>query len=111
MHDRFNQRLGMTLADRFDDAGIARCESDAHSWFREIHYGQPDEERRRGDDLEIDHGFDPHASDLSERAGDGDYDDNRLEDKRSDDRFDQADAGVAQDIKRVSPVGTEATDA
>jgi len=77
MHERFNQRLRMTLADRFDDAGIARCESDAHSWFREIHYGQSDEERCRGYDLEIDQRFDAHASDLSQRAGTGDSDDNR----------------------------------
>ncbi len=76
MHDSFNQRLGMVLADCLDDLGIAWRESDARSWFREIHDGQPDEERGRRHDLEIDQRFDAHASDLSQCAGAGDSDDN-----------------------------------
>ena len=76
MHDSFNQRLGMALADRFDDAGIARCESDAHSWFREIHYGQSDEQCGGRYELEINQRLHAHPSDFSQSSGASDSNDN-----------------------------------
>ena len=76
MHERLDQRFRVALADCFDDVRVARRESHAHPRFREIHHSQTDEERCGGYDLEIDQRFDAHPSDLSQRAGAGDSDDN-----------------------------------
>jgi hypothetical protein len=76
MHEGFDQRFRVALTDRFDDTGIARRENYADPRLREVHHGQTDEERCGGYDLEIDQRFDAHPSDLSQRAGAGDSDDN-----------------------------------
>ena len=107
VHKRFDPGLGMRLSDRFDDVDVAGSERYADAWPGEIDDRQSNEKRRGGDDLEINQRFDSHASDFSKRAGAGDSDDNGRENQRRDDRLDQVDENVAQEINLVSPIGSQ----
>src|SRR5436309_1997449 len=107
MHDCFNERLRMTLADRFDYVGTRWRESHAYTGLCEIDDRQPDEERRSRYNLEINQRFDAHASDLSQCACAGDSHDDGREDKWGDDRFNEVDEDVAQKINLVSPFGAQ----
>ena len=65
MHNRFDQRLGMTLTDCFCHVGVAGHERHAYTRLCEIHDDQPDGERGGGDDLEVNDRFNTHAPDFS----------------------------------------------
>src|ERR1700674_5053711 len=100
----------MTLSGRFRGVGAAGGERHADSRLGEIYHGQADEERGRGDDLEIDESFRAHASYFFQRAAAGNPDDDGGEDERRDDRFDEVKEDVAQEVNGVPPVGPEIAD-
>src|SRR5260370_16382312 len=110
VHNRFDQRFGMALLDRLDDVDVAGRESYASSGLSEIHNRKSDEQRRGGDDLEINQRFDSHPSDLFQCAGTGDADHDGGDNQRRDDRLDQLDENVAQEITFVAPIGLQPSD-
>ena len=79
----------------------------AYSRLGEIDHRQPDDERGRGRDLEIDDRFQTHSPDLFQAAGAGDPDDDGRENQRRDDRLDQVEKNVAQKINRVPPIRSQ----
>ena len=72
--DRFDQGLRMRLLDRFDNGCVCCIESHPDARFGEIHDRQADEQRGRGDDLEIDQRLNSHAPDLLQGTGTRDSD-------------------------------------
>jgi hypothetical protein len=105
--DSLDQRLRMRLRDGLDDVGVRGGEGNADAGPGEVDDGQPDEERRGGDDLEVDERFRAHASDLFQRAAAGDPDDDGGENQRRDDGLDEVQEDVAQEVNGVPPIGPE----
>ena len=100
----------MALPDRLNDLGVRGDKSHANAGLREIDYRQPNEQRSRGGDLEIDECFHTHPPYFSQRACASDSDDDSREHQRCDDGFDQVDKDVAQKIDCVPPIGPEPPD-
>jgi hypothetical protein len=100
----FDERLRMSVLNGLDGGRVRRFESHSDARLGEINHGQSDEQRDCSDDLEIDQCLESHAPDFAQRAGTCDPYDDRRENKRRDDRFDQVNENVAQKIDRVAPI-------
>ena len=77
----------------------SRREIDPDPGAADIDYCQPDEECDRGHDLEVDERLYSHASHLLQIRVAGNPDDERREEKRSNDRFDHPEEDQAQDAQ------------
>ena len=69
-----------------------------------------DEERQRGDDLEVDERLHAHPPDLAEVGVAGDADDQRREEQRRDDGADQPQEDLAEEPERDGQVREEVAD-
>jgi hypothetical protein len=83
------ERLGAVGERRLVIRPMRAGQRNAHARLGEIHRAEADEERERGDDLEVDQRLHADAADLADVAGAGDADHQRGEDQRRDDRLDQ----------------------
>src|SRR2546423_5882534 len=110
VHDSLDESFRMTLLNGFDGVDVRGGESHARPGLGEIDYSQPNEQRCRGDDLEIDQRFDSHAPHFPKRACASDTNYNCREHERRDDGFDQVNEDVAQKINCVPPIGSEPAD-
>ena len=91
------ENLGKAGAGLGEAGGCAFLQLHADSRLDQIHGAQADEERDGGDDFEIENGFAADAAHGLHVARAGDAGDQRAEEQRRDDRFDQAQEDGAQD--------------
>ena len=110
MDDRFEQCLGMSLRDGVDDFVRPGHQRYANARLGEIDHRQSDDESGRGNDFEVDERLQTHSSDLFQAARAGDTDDDGRENERRDDRLDQVEENVAQEVDSVSPIGAPPAD-
>src|SRR5579862_7807010 len=83
-------------ADDGDGLGGVR----SHSCFRDIDGNEANDERDGGEDFEVDERLEAETSDGAEFSVAGDAGDERAENERSDDDFDEPEKNVAEDLGR-----------
>src|SRR6266404_4288989 len=79
----------------------------AVTWPGEIYNPQADEKRDRSNDLKIEQRLQAHAPDFFQIPTAGYSHDQRREDQRRNDRFNQVEKNVAKKIDAIAPVGAD----
>ena len=80
-----------------DAGGLGDRHGQADTGFADVDREQADDQGERGDDFEVDEGFQADAADAFEVSMPGDADDERGEDERGDDGLDEAKKDVGED--------------
>ena len=94
--------LGVALRDLGVESGGVNVE--AHAGLEPVHHHEADDERERGDDLEVEQRLDAHAPQLLHVLHGGDAVDDGAEDDGRNHHLDQLDEGVAQRLERLAEV-------
>src|SRR6185437_10514741 len=100
--------LWLRLHQRSDVAAAHQCHAGAG--LCEVHYCQPNEQRNRSDEFEVKQRLRAHAPHFFKIAAAGNSDDQRRENQWRDDRLDQVEKNVSEEVDVIAPLRTDVTE-